>query len=63
MLLAFLTDQIIQRCNRVFQAVHLATGTKVKLWSCVRAAFFMKEYETFKATYLDIGGQFKLQLE
>ena len=63
MLLAFLTDQIIQRCNRVFQAVRLATGTKVKLWFCVRAAFFMKEYETFKAIYLDIGGQFKLQLE
>lgn len=63
MLLAFLTDQVIQRCNSLFQAVRVATGTKVKLWFCVRAAFFFKEYETFKAIYLDIGHQFKLQIE
>ena len=63
MLLAFLTDQVIQRCNRQFQTVRAVCVTKVKLWFCVRAAFFFKEYETFSAIYLDVGRQFKLQLE
>jgi hypothetical protein len=63
MLLAFLSDQVIQRCNHQFQAVRVACATKVKLWFCVRAAFFFKEFETFRAIYLDIGRQFKLQLE
>ena len=63
MLLAFLTDQLIQRCNRQFQAVRAACGTKVKLWFSVRAAFFFKEYDTFRAIYVDIGRQFELQLE
>ncbi|MEG3845034.1 transposase [Microcoleus sp. herbarium14] len=63
MLLAFLSDQIIERCNKTFQMVHHVVITKTKLWFCVKAAFLFKEYKTFKDIYVDIGNHFQLQLE
>jgi hypothetical protein len=63
MLLAFLTDQVIQRCNKAFQAIRRVVLTKVKIWFCVRAAFTLKEYLNFSAIYLDIASQFRVQLE
>jgi hypothetical protein len=63
MLLAFLTDQVVQRCNKTFQQVRYAVVTKLKLWFCVKAAFLFKEYASFKDIYLDIASQFQVQLE
>lgn len=63
MLLAFLTDQVVQRCNTTFQQVRHAVVTKVKLWFCVKAAFVFREYTSFKDIYLDIAHQFQVRLE
>ena len=63
MLFAFLTDQVVQRCSKTFQEVHQAVRTKVKLWFCVRAAFTLKEYSSFKDIYLDIACRFMVQIE
>ena len=61
MLLAFLTDQLVQRCNQLFRRVWSVCGTKLKLWFGQRASFFLKEYLSFEALYVDIGRQFTLQ--
>jgi len=63
MLLAFLTDQVVQRCSKTFQEVHQAVRTKVKLWFCIRAAFTLKEYLSFKDIYFDIACRFMVQIE
>ncbi len=62
MLLAFLTDQIVQRCYTIFQKLWKATGTKLKLWSMLKGAFLMKTYNDFKELYLDIGYQFGVKV-
>jgi hypothetical protein len=63
MLLAFVSDQILQRCSNNFQKIWQATKTKVKLWGMMKAAFLMKNYNNFKELYWDIAAQFKVQLE
>lgn len=63
MLLAFSTDQLIESCNELFQKMRSKVVSRTKLWFCVRAAFFFKDYQSFKDIYLDIGLQFKVQLE
>lgn len=63
MLLSFLTDQVVQRCNKTFQQVRQVVVTKVKLWLCVKAAFLFKEYPSFNDIYLDIAHQFQVRLE
>lgn len=60
MLLAFLTDQVVERCNKSFNVIRKAVVTKVKLWFCIRAAFIMKDYESFTTIYVDIGRQFQV---
>lgn len=63
MLLAFSTDQLIESCNVLFQKIRSKVISRIKVWFCVRAAFFFKEYQTLKDIYLDIGLQFRVQLE
>ena len=63
MLLAFVNDQILQRCSKLFQKIWQATGTKAKLWFMLKAAFLLKVYTTFKDMYWDIGSQFNVKLE
>lgn len=63
MLLAFVNDQILQHCSKLFQRIWQATGTKSKLWFMLKAAFLLKVYTTFKDMYWDIGSQFNVKLE
>lgn len=63
MLLAFTTDQLVESCNKLFQKIRDAVVSRTKLWFCIRAAFFFREYNSFNAVYLDIGLQFKVRLE
>jgi len=60
MLPAFVSDQILQRCSKVFQKVWKALGTKSELWFSLKAAFLFKDYESFNDVYWDIGLQFKV---
>ncbi len=63
MLLAFSTDQLIESCSKLFQKIRDSVVSRTKLWFCVRAAFFFKEYDSFKSIYVNIGLQFNVQLE
>ena len=61
MLLAFLTDQLIEGFSALFGRVLAVCGTRVKLWFSVRAGFYFKEYLSFEALYVDVGQQFGLR--
>lgn len=63
MLLAFLSDQILQKCSQPFQKLWKAAGTKTKLWFVIKAAFTLKNYNYFKELYWDIAAQFSVKLE
>jgi hypothetical protein len=63
MLLAFLTDQTIQRCSKPFQKIWKGVGSKVKLWFMMKACFLIKNYNNFKELYWDIAAQFNVKLE
>lgn len=62
MLLAFLTDQIVQRCYKLFQVLWKTTVTKIKLWSMLKAAFVMKAYNDFHELYRDVGYEFGVKV-
>lgn len=63
MLMAFLIDQIVQRCSNNFKALWRATRTKSKLWEMIRSLFRVKIYNNFKELYLDLAILFNVQLE
>jgi hypothetical protein len=63
MLLAFLTDQIVQRCSHPFKALLKAAKTKLKLWQLIRACFQVKSYNNFKEIYEHLALLFKVKLE
>jgi hypothetical protein len=63
MLLAFQSDQFLQRCSNIFRKVWKEIGTKSKLWFMIKAAFMLKKYAHFKETYFDIAVQFNVKLE
>ena len=48
MLLAFLVDQIQQRCCALFQAVWAKLGSKRLLWERMRAVFFDYALESMR---------------
>jgi hypothetical protein len=63
MLMAFLIDQIVQRCSSHFKALWLATRTKSKLWNMIQSLFQVKIYKNFKELYTDLALLFKIKLE
>jgi hypothetical protein len=63
MLLAFLTDQILQRCSKPFRKLWKTLTTKTKLWFLIKASFCLKNYNDFKELYGDIALQFNVKLE
>jgi hypothetical protein len=62
MLLAFLNDQIIQKCSTNFKTLWVATKTKTKLWEMIRSLFRVKNFKNFKELYADLGLLFKVQI-
>ena len=63
MLLAFHTDQLIQRCNPSFQQIWKAAKTKTKLWQTQRALFMVHLFLSFQQLYYTMATLFKVQLE
>ncbi len=62
MLLAFLVNQIFQRCSSLFNQVWTKTKTKLKVWQVVRAIFMTSPVATFKELYIVIAAQFRVQV-
>jgi hypothetical protein len=54
MLLAFLTDQIVQHCSQPFKVLWKAC--KTKLWEMIRAIFQVKNINSFQHIYRDVIG-------
>lgn len=62
MLLAFLVDQMIQRCERLFRQVRSGLRTKAKLWESVRSLFKVQFFPTMEALYCQIAELYDIQL-
>lgn len=63
MLLAFVTDQIYQHTNTLFNKIWEATKTKAKIWDMLKASFMVRKLTNFEKTYSFIADQFFVQLE
>lgn len=63
MLLAFLTDQIQQRCCKLFGQIWRGLKTKSKLWASLRNLFSVLVFDTMEALYRHMAYLYRLQLE
>jgi len=63
MILAFLVDQIQQRCCQVFRQVWTGLGTKSKLWEMVRSLFRTQLFPSMTTLYRSLGYLYALQIE
>lgn len=63
MLLAFLVDQIQQRCCQVFRQVWAGLGTKAKLWEMVRSLFRTQLFPSMTTLYRSLGYLYAPQIE
>jgi len=63
MLLAFLSDQIFQKCSKLFNDIWQAAKTKSKLWEMLRAFFMARKLKNFDQVYHLIAAQFFVQIE
>lgn len=63
MLLAFLIDQIQQRCCGLFVQLWEGLGTKAKLWETLRSQFRVLEFASMEALYRHMALLYRLQLE
>jgi hypothetical protein len=63
MLLAFLIDQIQQRCCAVFRQLWKGLGTKSKLWATLRSVFRVLMFDSMESLYWHIASLYRLQLE
>lgn len=63
MMLAFLVDQIQQRCGKVFVQVRGGLRTKSKLWESLRSLFKVLCFETMTALYCEMAEQYDIQLK
>ncbi len=63
MLLAFQTDQIFQRCNKLFKCIWKKAMTKAKLWEVLRAVFMIKVVYSFKELFQTVALQFRVHIE
>jgi hypothetical protein len=62
MFLAFMVDQMIQRCWRLFRQVRGGLRTKAKLWDMVRSLFKVQPFPTMDALYRQIAELYDIQL-
>lgn len=63
MLLAFHTDQLIQRCHPPFQQIWKAAKTKAKVWQTQRALFMVHPLLSFQQLYNIMAALFKVKIE
>jgi hypothetical protein len=63
MLLAFLVDQIQQRCCKLFRQLWQGLKTKSKLWASLRNLFSVLVFEAMEALYRHMASLYRLQLE
>ena len=63
MLLAFLVDQIQQRCSSVFRQVWRGLKTKAKLWDSLRSLFRVLVFDSMAALFRHLASLYRLQLE
>jgi hypothetical protein len=63
MLLAFLVDQIQQRCCGLFVRLWEGLGTKAKLWETLRSQFRVLVFDSMQALYRHMALLYRLQLE
>lgn len=63
MLLAFLVDQIQQRCSNLFGKLWRGLRTKAKLWETLRSLFRVLLFDSMEALYRHMASLYRLQLE
>lgn len=63
MLLAFLVDQIQQRCCQTFRRLREGLGSKTKLWETLRSAFQMLTFASMENLFRHIALLYRIQLE
>ena len=63
MLLAFLVDQIQQRCSSLFRQVWRGLKTKAKLWDSLRSLFRVLVFDSMAALFRHLASLYRLQLE
>ncbi len=63
MLVAFLVDQIQQRCGALFRQLRKGLGTKAKLWDSLRSLFRVLVFHSMEALYRHMASLYRLQLE
>jgi hypothetical protein len=63
MLLAFLVDQIQQRCSAVFRQVWRGLGTKAKVWEQRRSLFRVLQFPSMDRLDRHLAFLYGLQLE
>ena len=63
MLLAFLVDQIQQRCSIVFRQVWRGRGTKAKVWERRRSLFRVLKFPSLVSLDRHLAFLYGLQLE
>lgn len=62
MMLAFLIDQIIQKCNQGFAEIYKAAKTKSKLWENQRALFSTQCFQNFHELFISLGNLFSVKI-
>jgi hypothetical protein len=63
MLLAFLVDQIQQRCSSLFRQLWKGLGTKAKLWFSMRNLFNVLVFNSMEALFRHMASLYRLQIE
>ena len=63
MCLAFQVDQIFQRCNELFKRIWKQAGSKIKLWTILKAIFSVNIVYSFKELLHKVASQFFIQIE
>lgn len=63
MLLAFLVDQIQQRCCSSFRQLWQGSKTKTKLWAAIPHLFNVIVFESMDPLYQSIAINYRLQIE
>ncbi len=63
MFLAFTTDQMLQRCWKLFGQVRAGLRTKAKLWESLRSLFKVQRFGSMTALYQRMANLYDIQLQ
>jgi len=63
MLLAFLTNQIVQAACRIFRAIEFKIKTKIKLWQSIKSVFHTLIVQSMEQIYRHVAMLFDVKLE